>query len=263
MIRADGRWGGRVTNRPLLHGDETLALLSDEDRAALSEVWLGRAATERRVADSFAVIRDALGELGSDSSLVALADRAVDDEWRHAEICRFVASRFVDRELDPPPALELLVPKHHGADRQLTLELWVVGQCCMNETIASAFLEAAVTTSNAPMARGALRELLSDEIDHARLGWAFLATLPRERLDAIGPWLFGMLRENLKLWRDAPRGYPMTDALAAQGAPREAVVEDSLLTSVRELVIPGLERFALPTDKIQAWLASGAPTESC
>lgn len=263
MMREDGRWGGRVTNRPLLHGDETLTSLADDDRVTLSDVWLARAATERRVAESFAVIRDALDELGSDRALVNLADRAVDDEWRHAEICRFVASRFADRELEPPPALELTVPKHRGAERQLELELWVIGQCCMNETIASAFLEAAVATSGAPMAHGALRELLSDEIDHARLGWAFLATLPRARLDAVGPWMFGMLRENLKLWRDAPRGYPMTDALARQGAPREAVVEDSLLTAVRELVIPGLERFALPTDKIHVWLASGAPTKSC
>jgi hypothetical protein len=110
MIRADGRWGGRVTSRPLLHGDETLDTLSDSDRTTLADVWLARAATERRVADSFVVIQDALLELGSDQSLVALADRAVDDEFRHAEICRFVASRYAGRELSPPAELPLSVP---------------------------------------------------------------------------------------------------------------------------------------------------------
>jgi hypothetical protein len=260
MIRADGRWGGRVTSRPLLDGDSTLDALTDSGRRTLADVWLARAATERRVADSFRVIRDALKELGTDETLVTLADRAIDDEFRHAEICRFVASRYAGRELDPPPELELTVPMHKGASRELTLELWVIGQSCMNETIASAFLEAAVATSNAPMARGALRELLSDEIDHARLGWAFLATLPPSRHAALGPWMFGMLRENLKLWRDSPRSYPMTDELASQGAPREEVVEDALISAVRDLVIPGLERFRMPTAKLHAWLEAGAPT---
>lgn len=130
----------------------------------------------------------------------------------------------------------------------------------MNETVASAFLEAAIATSSAPMARGALRELLADEIDHARLGWAFLATLPTSHHTQISPWVFGMMRENLKVWRDSPRGYPMNDEIAAQGAPREEVVEEALCTAVRELVIPGLERFELPTTKIQRWLEAGAPT---
>jgi hypothetical protein len=130
----------------------------------------------------------------------------------------------------------------------------------MNETIASAFLEAAVEHASGPMARTALRELLSDEIDHARLGWAFIGSLSAEERAEIGPWLFGMMRANLRMWRDAPRTYPMTPELEAQGAPSEAVVEDAILTAVRDLIVPGLERFELPTEKIRAWLAEGAPT---
>lgn len=45
MIRRDGRWGGRVTSRPLLDGDSTLDLLADEARRELAGVWLARAAT--------------------------------------------------------------------------------------------------------------------------------------------------------------------------------------------------------------------------
>lgn len=259
-IRADGRWGGRITSRPLLEGDPTVDVLDDAARQEISDVWLARSATERRVADSFEVIRDALTELGMDRSLIEIADRAVDDEYRHEEICRVIASRFAGQELETPPRLTLVVPKHRGADDRLKLELWVVGQCCMNETIASAFLEAAVATSSAPMARGALKELLSDEIDHARIGWAFLAALPDAERARIGPWLPGMMRANLKMWRDTPRAYPSTDQLASQGAPREEVVERALLTAVRELVIPGLAHFELPTAEIERWLADGAPT---
>ena len=259
-IRADGRWGGRLTQRPLLEGDATVEKLSDAERADVAAVWHARAATELRVAESFRVIRDALRDLRADPMLCDLAERAIDDEHRHAEICRVTASRFAGRELDPPAELVLVVPEHRGASAELRSVLWVVGQCCLNETIASAFLEAAVATSHAPMANRALRELLSDEIDHARLGWAFLASVAPELRVQIGPWLPAMARANLKMWRSSPRDYPMTDALARQGAPREAVVEDALVTALRELVVPGFERFGLPTAEIATWLDQGAPT---
>lgn len=258
-MNATGRWHGRITRRPLLHGDATVDALTNEERAELADVWLARAATERRVADSFAVIRDALAELEAESALVALAERAIDDEYRHAEICRFVASRFADHELASPPLLPLRIPQHRGAPRTLELSLWVVGQCCMNETIASAFLEAAFAKATGPMARGALRELLSDEVDHARLGWAFLAALSEVRREEISPWLLGMLRKNLELWRDAPRDYSMTETTEAQGAPTAATVQTALDIAIRDLIIPGFRQLAMPTERLERWADAGAP----
>ncbi len=257
-VRADGRWGGRVTSRPLPDFDPTIADLSDGQRSALSEVWLARAASERRVADSFEVIRDALRDLGADPSLVALADRAVDDEYRHAELSRDVASRYSGAELEPPPVLPLVVPEHASASPELRKKLWIIGQSCMNETIAGAFLEASLEPAKAPLARAALRELLSDEVDHARLGWAFLATLDASDKAEIQPWLLGMAKANLRMWRETPRAYPAD--LLEQGIPDEPEVEAALLTAFEDLIIPGLERFGFATRAIREWLAAGAPT---
>ena len=58
--RADGRWGGRLTSRALPEHDPEIDTLTDGARMLLTEVWHARAASERRVADSFGVIRDAL-----------------------------------------------------------------------------------------------------------------------------------------------------------------------------------------------------------
>jgi hypothetical protein len=261
MIRADGRWLGRLTQRPLLDGDATVECLDDASRSLISAVWLARSATERRVADSFALIREALTELRADSTITKLAERAIDDEFRHAEICRLVASRFAGRELEAPALLELAVPKHHGATQRTRGVLWVLGQCCMNETIASGFLEAALRCAGGPMARGALRELLSDEIDHARMGWMLLASLPPAVRTDVEPWLLQMLRLNLKMWRDSPRDYPGNAELAAQGAPTEIVVEQALLGSIGELIIPGFEEAGFSMTEARAWLAAGAPTD--
>lgn len=227
----------------------------------LSEVWLARAATERRVADSFALIHGALLKLRADSAITNLAERAIDDEFRHAEICRIIASRFAGKELEAPALLELAVPKHQGTQEQTRCVLWVLGQCCMNETIASGFLEAGLRCATGPMARGALRELLSDEIDHARIGWMLLASLPQSARADIEPWLPQMLRLNLKMWRDSPCAYSDDSALGAHGAPPELVVEQALKSAIRELILPGFEHAGLSMAPIHAWLEAGAPTD--
>ena len=260
MYTSKGRWGGRLTSRPLPEGDKEIDRLSDTQRGELALVWLGRAASERRVADAFEVIHEALQELGSDAELCALAARAVDDEHRHAELSRLVATRFAGRELDPPARLTLVVPEHPGAAPKLLSTLRVLGHCAMNETFASVFLEASLDLARGAFARAAVRELLSDEIDHARIGWAHLAELSAADRAELAPWLPSMVRANLKMWRDSPRPYPMDPMLHRHGAPPAHAVEQALLSAIRELIIPGLERFGLSTSTLAAWLAEGAPT---
>lgn len=256
-----GRWDGRLTARPLPAVDLELDGLDDAQRAELVATWLGRAASERRVADAFEVIRDALTDLGAASELVALAERAVDDEYRHEELSRQVASRFAGRELESPARLTLIVPEHPGADGELLRTLHVLGHCAMNETFASAFLEASLAFTKAPLARVAVLELLSDEIDHARLGWAHLGSLDEARRRAVAPWLPSMVRANLKMWRDTPRPYSTDAVVHRHGAPPLDAVETALKGAISDLMIPGLEHFGLPTGPLRAWLAAGAPTD--
>jgi hypothetical protein len=262
-VRADagqGRWGGRLTSRPLPECDSEIEALSDEQRDELVAGWLGRAASERRVADAFEVIRDALAQRGSAAELVALAARAVDDEYRHAELSRLIAARFAGRELESPARLTLVVPEHRGAPARLVPSLHILGHCAMNETFASAFLEASSKPAQAPLARAGLRELLSDEIDHARIGWAHLSELsPRERAELV-PWLDSLVHANLAMWRKAPRPYTSDAALHRHGAPPAEIVESALLGAIRELIIPGLAHFGLPTRSLASWLGRGAPT---
>ncbi|MBS2011680.1 MAG: hypothetical protein JST00_02105 [Deltaproteobacteria bacterium] len=259
--RRDGRWGGAITSRPLPPEDLTIDGLSADRRAIASQVWLARAASERRVSDAFAIVRDALVALDAAPALVDLAARAVDDEIRHAELSRVVASRYAGVELPHPERLRLAVPSHAGASKPLRHVLHVVGQCCLNETIASAFLEAAIRDARAPIARAALRELLSDEIDHARIGWGLLASLDPGARREVGRWLPALAIANLRMWREAPRTYPDDPLLAAHGAPCLEVVEDALLVAFRELVVPGAEALGISTGELRAWLREGAPTD--
>lgn len=258
-IRSDGRWHGRLTSREL-PSDSSIDDLPDTARAVLSEMWLGRAASERRVGDAFVVVERALRELGASDGLRELARRAVDDELRHAELSRIVASRYAGAELDAPPLLALDVPEHRGATESERHLLHVVGHCCVNETIATAFLEVAIAGTTAPLAAAALRELLSDEVDHARIGWAVLASADACARSSVAHRLPAMAAATLRLWRTSPRGHSAGELLPSHGMPSDAAVEDAFKIAFRDLIVPGCEALALDTARLRSWVAGGAPT---
>lgn len=259
---AQGRWGGKLTRRELPLDDASIDELSPADRRKLAGIWLGRAAMERRVADSFEVIRDALLRRGAKPSLVELAVRAIDDEYRHAELSRVVASRFAGSELPPPARLTLEVPKHAGTSPELRDTLYIVGQCVLNETTAGAFLEVCLEHAQGALARAALRELLSDEIDHGRIGWAELAAEDTRMREQVGRWLLPMAYLNLRLWRrETPNDPEHHAALALHGAPPASVIHAGLVDALASLIIPGLKELAIDTRALEAWLANGADTE--
>jgi hypothetical protein len=259
--RVSRRWRGELTSRPLPVGDETIDALCSIERARLAQVWTARSATERRVADSFAIIAASLRSSGSGAGdeTVRLAERAIDDELRHAEICRVVASRFHGGDLPAPAPLALAIPRLEGASTALRHTLYVVGQCAINETTASAFLEVCRDGAEGRLARAALSELLSDEIDHARIGWMHLTSLDAKARTELGPWLLPLARANIRLWRETPRPYDESPVYTAHGAPTAGAAEGSLVTALRDLMIPGFARLGLPTARLEAWVAAGAP----
>ena len=260
MHSPNGRWNGRLTSRPLPETDPTIERLSADEREIMTEVWLGRAANERRVSDSFGVVAEALKAVGANPAFITLAHRAVDDELRHAEICRAVAARFHGSALEPPARLALVVPPHPTASPELRHTLHIIGQSCFNETIASAVLEASIAGARAPLASAALRELLSDEVDHARLGWAHLASVSNELRAKVERWIPALARGNLKMWRQTPRRYATSLALMEQGALSAETTEETLLSAIRDLVIPGFDQLGCSTLEVRRWLESGAPT---
>jgi hypothetical protein len=242
--------------------DTLIEALVPSDRRLLADTWIARAAMERRVADSFEVIRGALVRRGAAPELVDLAERAIDDEYRHAELSRVVASRFAGAPLPAPSRLPLRVPRHRGARPELRDTLFIVGQCLLNETTASAYLEACVTHAEGAVARTALLELLGDEIDHARIGWAWLAAVDARTRSEVGRWLLPMAYTNLRVWRMENTTYAdHSDALRLHGAPPSRVIHAAIVDALRYLVVPGLGELGLETGPIEAWLATGASTD--
>jgi hypothetical protein len=231
--------------------DDSIEALDRGDREALVATWLDRAAGERRVGVSFQVILESLLALRAPEELIWYARRAIDDEIRHGEICRQVASRFAGRELGLPAPWPLTVPTIEAAE-DVRHACYVIGQCVLNETTASVFLEGCLAEVQGPLVRAAVRELLADEIDHARLGWAFLATLEPEARERVSPWLLSLVQANLAQWRRVAQD--SRPALVAQGLASRALVERAPFEALENLIVPGLELLGFSTAALKAWL---------
>ncbi len=256
-LRADGRWGGAVTQRAV-PDDEALRALSVEVRGRLAANWLGQAATEARVAHSFSVIHESLSRLGAGRELVALAARAVDDEHRHAALAEEMAGIYAGRVVGPHDRLPARRPAHLAASSPALRDvLWVVGQCALNETFASAYLSAARRGAKSTLSRWALRELLEDEIDHSRIGWAFLRHLPSEMKRELSEWLLPLTVCNLREWRALV--LPEDDILAPHGVPPMEVARVAIDEALVDLLLPGFVHVGLDTRALERWIARGKP----
>lgn len=231
--------------RPLPAPDASIDALTAEERATATAIWLGRAESELRAAASFTVIADELLDL---TELGALARRAIDDERRHSEICWEVACAFAGALLPEPRRLPLVVPRGTRAEH-------LAGMCCLNETTANAFHELTRAGARGTLVCAALHELAADEIDHARIGWAFLAGVDAETRTTLAARLPELLDANLRSWRNRPR-FAITPALVEQGCPTWDAVDAAVVGAIDDLLLPGFEHVGIDTRAARAWLAA-------
>src|SRR5690349_919245 len=115
--------------------------LPPAERAAVAERWEARAKAELRVASIFAMLARELFVHGAAPVVQSICARAVSDEVRHAEICRLLAERYAGREVAWPPPGRVPMPRFPSAPAALRPTLHAIAMGCINETLASAWLD--------------------------------------------------------------------------------------------------------------------------
>jgi hypothetical protein len=261
MIRvtSEKRARSRVAVFLTVEADREINALSVGERAQLAFAWHERAAHELSARDGFSRVVAAFHELSVDAALTALAENARDDELRHAELCHAVAECFAGHELPLPAATPIALPDFPAATSRLTAALHVLAHALVSESFATSVLECSLRFATGKLARSALVELLSDELDHAPIGWTYLAGTSDAERRSIEPYLHALVASQLKRARIALGN---TRGLVAHGVPAHAVVERALFGSVRESMLPGFSRFGMPAHEIWTWLRRGASTRA-
>lgn len=233
---------------PLLElpDDPSVDALPDALRDAIGRHWALRAAAELGVARAFDALRPRLEDVGAVPVVLALADKAIDDERRHGELCARLAARYLGTPVDLPAPRFDGMPDFGTGDERLEVALTVLGSCCINESIASSWLRACFSASTSPLARAANKQHLADEIDHARLGWAHFASraVTGDLRLRLRPFLARSIAINVAEWSEPDRFLPPEGVPAHGHLGREAHLR-AIADAVDEVIVPGLAEVGL------------------
>jgi hypothetical protein len=244
--------------------DDTAARLPEHDaaiddldqptRELLGRQWASRATAELRVAGVFAVVSHDLLQRGADPAVLQIAARAVSDEVRHADLCRVIAERYLGRAVAWPTPGPSQMPSLSRAPAALRATLHTVAMGCVNETVASAWLEESLRTATAPTARAVIRELIADDIHHARLGWAHLGSsfVSKEDRQTLGAWLPALLEFAAKPWTKL-HADKIELGVPEHGVPSVATTREVVHATLTTVVLPGFDSLGVPTAAAKEW----------
>ncbi|MHB8420279.1 MAG: hypothetical protein ACYDCL_19575 [Myxococcales bacterium] len=207
---------------------------------------------EHEATARFAAYAVRLEAQGAPSLFLAEMRKASADEARHLEICLSVARRYGAGPIELPDE-DFSV---RGADDGERLLADVVASCCFSETLNVSLLAASVKAASDREIQEATRALLADEVDHSRLGWAYLAWArglgQGERLGDRLPRMLASVTLPL-LFAETP---PLPDEarLLDFGDLPLRTRRELFFETVREVILPGLAAHGTPTEGAQRWL---------
>jgi hypothetical protein len=232
------------------------AALGVAGRRTVGASWRERQRQEHLAVGAFSLLARELAEVGCSDVVLGLITQAAADEVRHAEICRRFAQALLGED-EVPSRLKGLprVPMHEGAAAEERALHHVVEMCCLSETLTGVYFTEMIARATDPVAREAVESLLEDEIDHGRVGWAYLAERAREKtLDGLTQALPAMLDRTFRAVFDAAsktRG-PDDENLerCAYLGPRAGA--DVYRRALHSVILPGFEEIGIDIEPARA-----------
>jgi hypothetical protein len=242
-----------------------VSALGAEERAIVGRTWRARARQEHLAVGAFSLLAFELAADGCEPVILDLATRAANDEVRHTAVCERMADA-----LDGASAVPIRhkgtpnVPRHPKAQPETRVLLHVVEMCCLSETLTGVYFTEMLARTTDATVRVVIESLLEDEIDHGRLGWAYLATRAREgRLSGLAASLPALLGRTIeKTLRDLaslPDDTPSANAFGWLGRTRGT---RAVRHAFREVIVPGFETLGVDLGRSRSAiesLAGGTP----
>jgi hypothetical protein len=224
--------------------------------AKAGALWSFRAHAELEAAARFRRLAALLRDTGARRIVVDMARTAAGDELRHHVRCRALAQRFggsVSSSIEPAAAP--LRTDGCAPAEQVLYE--AVAMSCVTETLSTALLLEMRTAATDDEVRDTVDEILRDEVEHARLGWAHVAAeVSRRDLAYLGPQLPAMLAHTVHAEIFAEHDDVDAAPLAGLGALPRSRRCALFVQCMRDVVFPGLALHGVDTTIADAWLAA-------
>lgn len=212
-------------------------------RAVVGETWRERMRQEHLAVGAFARITQELAALGCHPAVLELVAEAAADEVRHAETCRrFAVALLGETEVPRGWRGVPTIPPHSEASEATRALLHMVEMCCLSETVTGVFFTEMRARASNPVARAVVDSLLEDEIDHGKVGWAYLADRARSgTVDGVAEALPDMLERTFGLLLKGLGRVEDDDASEAFGYIRDSARAAIFRRALKDVVVPGFE----------------------
>jgi bacterioferritin (cytochrome b1) len=222
-------------------------------------LWGNRLLAELESAQRFAELAPRLRELNASETIVAMVDQAAADELRHADSCRELIRHFGGVPASEQKTRSSRVAPPGLEEREAVL-YELVALSCVTETLSTALLGELVERARDPLCRRIMRSFLRDEVNHSRLGWAFLAEeSARGARDCVGAHLSKLLDATLgdSFFSSSAAEDPRLTELVGLGSLELSERQRIVRATLEQVVFPGLERFGIETTLGRRWLNAG------
>jgi hypothetical protein len=227
--------------------DEFLRLQPEAVRRDVAGIWAMRAGLELAVSAGYAIIIRELLETGAERPVLELCCDAARDEVTHSQLCLDLAERLDGERRQWPKPASLHVPQYPNVPKgPLLTTLHLVAMSCLNETIACVRLLEAIQLTECSTAKEVLRQILSDEIKHARAGWAHLSSgyVTEAMKLEISHHVPDLIKASLTSLIDENSSIP-TEEWSAWGLPSVDAARAHADKAIREIVVPGFDRLGI------------------
>ena len=229
--------------------------LNDSSRARVAADWWFRHHAELEAKIRFDRLWRDLKATNATPQVQAMAAQAVLDEARHAERCRAVALFYATEDpfAGASHDVHAVAPDDWSTTHSVLYE--TVALCCVAETVNSALLTEVLSVATAPIVREAVRDILRDEVQHARLGWAHLASTPPDGFPkGLGQRLPAMLNDSISEalieGKTPSAGFECLPHGFLSRRHRISIFFESL----NAIILPGFERFSIDTSDARSWI---------
>jgi len=166
-------------HRPVDWAASTADALPPELRAGLAELWRARMISEHRSIGIFSLYTLDLLGAGAPAEVVSLSCRAALDEVRHAELFARLAEIYSGEREAPPGGIPPM-PDDPDVPIRFQVAREALHLCVCSESFSAASLTELHSRSSDPAVKGALANVIADEIHHARMGWVLLSRMLAE-----------------------------------------------------------------------------------
>ena len=213
----------------------------------VARVWRYRERVELEAADIFSRLALRLKHHRFSGNVVALAERAAEDERMHALLCRRLVDRFAPGMPTLRPALGAeLGPATLTHRRRAVYAAVAVG--CVTETLSTALLLEMQASAQDKLVRDTVHHILKDEVRHSRLGWAVLAAEAARTTTAwLAPYIESMIRAAKQADMD-PMKVDESRDLSPYGVLPPWKVDSIFYQTVNDVIVPGLRRFGVAVE---------------